>query len=414
MRRRAFLLLVVLVVVVVATGWMLLAQRKPVEATERIDPAIVEANTGFGFRLFRELVKQSGGKANVVISPASLSLALSMTYNGASSTTKDAMARTLGYSGISLDAVNAGNKALLANLEAPGEGIEISVANSLWARKDVEFKPDFMQRNRDYFGAEVSTLDFGDPAAKDRINSWVRDKTRGKIDGIVRQIDGDSVLFLVNAVYFKGIWSAQFDKSETRDAKFTLADGDRKTVPMMSRSDDYEYLQGDGFQLINLGYGRGRISMYVLLPAKGTKLSAFYARLTPANWTKWMGQIHDRATKVTLALPRFKMEYEAELVRALSAVGMSVAFDQGRANFRSMCPIPPEENVYIGRVTHKAYADVNEDGTEAAAATGAEMKMCGVSLYMNTDMVVDHPFFFAIRDNMTGEILLMGSVADPR
>jgi serpin B len=333
-----------------------------------------------------------------------------MTYNGASGSTKDAMAKTLGYLGVSLDAVNAGNKALLANLESPGEGIEISVANSLWARKNVEFKSEFMQRNRDFFGAEVSTLDLGDPAAKDTINSWVKDKTRGKVNGIVDQIDRDSVLFLVNAVYFKGIWSELFDRLETHDAQFTLANGDRKTVPMMSHSRSYEYLQGDGFKLINLGYGKGRISMYVLLPAKGVSLSQFSKRLTPENWAKWMKKIHGNRSELTLALPKFRMETKSELIEPLSALGMGAACDP-RADFSAMSPIG--KPLYIERVTHKTFVDVNEDGTEAAAATGAEM-MCSQALYMNTDMVVDHPFFFAIRDNMTGEMLFVGSVAEPK
>lgn len=408
MRSRAFWFGFLAVIVAVG-GWAVLSQRKPVEATERIDPKVVDANTDFGFRLFRELVRESGGKRNVMISPASLSLALSMTYNGASGTTKDAMAKTLGYSGLSLDTVNAGNRALLANLEGPGEGVEISVANSLWAREGVEFRPEFMQRNREFFGAEITALDFGDPAAKDTINSWVSGKTRGKIDGVVDRIDPESVLFLVNAVYFRGAWSKPFEKSETEDGQFTLASGDRKTVRMMSRRRSYECLQGDGFQLINLGYGRGRISMYVLLPAKGVSLGQFSRRLTPESWAKWMKRIHGHKAELTLALPKFRMETESELVEPLSALGMGAACRSG-AEFLEMSPAGKE--LYIGRVAHKAYVEVNEEGTEAAAATKAEMT-CGLALYMNTDMVVDHPFFFAIRDNLTGEVLFLGSVVDP-
>lgn len=408
MSRRA-LWLVVLILIAVGAVWAVLAQKKPAEATERIDPRVVDANTGFGLRLFKELANESGGKRNVVISPASLSLALSMTYNGASGATKDAMAKTLGYSGMSLDQVNAGNKALLANLEAPGEGIEISVANSLWARKGVEFKPDFLQRNRDFFGAEVSALDFGDPAAKDTINAWVKDRTRGKIPEIVDSIDGNSVLFLVNAVYFKGIWSAKFDKANTSDGEFTLGDGSSKMVPMMSRSDHYEYLQGDGFQLINLGYGRGRISMYVLLPAKGKTLAQFSTRLTPENWEKWMKDIHDRDKEVALVLPKFKLECEAELASPLSSLGMGVACGPG-ANFSAMSIA---RELYIERVAHKTYVDVNEEGTEAAAATAVRMDAACAPSPASMVMTVDHPFFFAIRDNLTGELLFVGWVADP-
>ena len=358
-----------------------------------------------------ELRKENGADENVMISPASLSLALTMTYNGASGSTKDAMAKTLGYTGMSLDAVNAGNKALLANLEAPGEGIEISVANSLWARRGVEFKSDFLQRNRDYFGAKVTALDFGDPGAKDTINAWVKDKTRGEIDRTIDRIDRDSVLFLVNAICFKGRWSEPFPSRDTRDGKFTTGRGEIRTVPMMSQSGEYDYLEGDGFQLISLPYGRGRMSMCILLPAKGKGLAAFEPRLTAQNWKKWIDMMHDRMRPVDVSLPKFRIDYSAEAADALSALGMGVAFDRSKADFAAMYPASVGP-LYIQRVVHKTYIDVNEQGTEASAATDAEMKTVGVAINSQR-MVVDHPFFFAIRDDLTGEILFLGAVEDP-
>lgn len=378
---------------------------------DRIDPKIVDANTAFGFAMLKQLFGEGGGKANVVISPASLSLALSMTYTGASGSTRDAMATTLGYTGLSLDQINAGSKGLLASLAKPGDGIELSVANSLWARDDVAFRPDFLQRNREFFAAEINTL-----TTADKINAWVSKNTRGKIDKIVSRVDPSHILFLVNAVYFNGLWSAPFDAKLTKDGVFTTADGAAVNVPMMHNSALYEYLDGDGFQLINLAYGKGRISMYVLLPAKGENLKSFLSKVTPAAWNGWIKRIRGCTTEVELALPKFRLEYkaEAEAKRALTALGMGVAFDPEKADFKAMCRIPPTPNVYIGEVVHKTYIDVNEKGTEAAAATSVGMRATAVAPGTTPKMVVDHPFLLAIRDNETGEMLFVGAVVDPR
>lgn len=388
---------------------------KPVEASERVDSKIVDAHTALGFGLSQEFVIESGGKRNVVISPASVSFALSMTYNGASGSTKDAMAKTLGYSGMSLDQVNAGNKVLVANLQQPGEGIEISVANSLWARKDVGFKPDFLQRSKDFYQAKVTTLDFGSQGAADTINGWVKEQTRGKIDKIITQINAGAILYLVNAVYFKGLWSAPFEEKLTKDGTFTLDDGADKTVPMMHRTGHYEYLQGDNFQVIGLPYGKGRLSMYVVLPAKDTGLMSLCMGLTSESCEQWLKLVRGHSVEVELTLPKFKLEYEVTANKALSALGMGVAFDPDKADFHAMCRIPPTPNVYIGEVLHKTFIEVNEKGTEAAAATSVGMVATAAPMPAQiAKMVVDHPFLFAIRDNMTGETLFMGLVVDPR
>lgn len=410
MRRRA-LWLVIVAVAVAGVLRVDAAQQKPREAAERVDSRIVDANTGFGFRMLKQLSNAGGNKANVVISPTSLSLALSMTYNGAAGSTKTAMAKALGYADIAPRQINLGNEALLANLQAPGEGITISVANSLWARKGVQFTPKFLANGAGYYKAQIETL-----STAEKINAWVKNKTRGKIDKIVDQVDPSHILFLVNAVYFNGLWSSPFDEKLTKDGKFTLLGGKTETVRMMHQTEHFEYLQESGFELINLTYGPGRVSMYVLLPAKGTSLASFYKKLTPAVWAKWMGQIRDRSRQVELTMPKFKLEYkaDAEAKAALTALGMGVAFDPGKADFHAMCKIPPTPNVYIGEVVHKTYIDVSEKGTEAAAATSVGMVGTAMPPQYIPKMIVNHPFFFAIRDNMTGEMLFMGSVVDPR
>jgi len=380
------------------------AMKKPGPA-ESVDPRLVAANTGFGFNLFQELEQADPGQ-NIFISPASVAMALAMTYNGANGETKEAMAKTMGLQAMSLEEVNRANADLKTILDNPDPEVKLTVANSLWAREGIDFKPEFKQRNRDYYAAEVNTLDSSHPGAAKAINNWVEENTAGKINKIVESIETDSILFLINAIYFKGSWAEKFDPSETKEGLFNLPDGTQKKLPMMSRTGPYGYYQGDNFQAVRIPYGNKRVSMYVFLPDQESSLVKFNRNLDAANWEKWMPQFKE--TTVHLVLPRFKYEYAVSLNDTLKALGMEVAFDSQRADFGNMCPIPPVPVVYISEVKYKTFIDVNEEGTEAAAATSVELKCTGVPQI--TNMVVDRPFFFAVRDEQTGTILFMGTV----
>lgn len=374
-----------------------------------VDKRLVTANTRFGLKLFAEVAKQGAGK-NVFISPASVGLALAMTYIGAVGETKDAMARALETQGITHPELNQAYAQLRAALESADPKVQLNIANSLWARKGITFNPDFIQRNKQFYGADVTTLDFGDPSAPATINSWVADKTKGKIDKIVDNIDAQSILFLINAIYFNGKWAAEFDKAKTKDDVFTTAAGQEKRHPMMHQSGDYRYFEGKDFQAVSLPYGAGRVSMYIFLPAKSTSMVEFQKKLTAANWEAWMSGFVE--TKGEIALPRFKVEYEIGLNDALKALGMGIAFDPDRANFSGIGQA--SGNIFISRVKHKTFAEVNEEGTEAAAATSVEVSVTSMRQPSKTfRMIVDHPFFCAIRDNRTGTVLFMGSIADP-
>jgi serpin B len=229
-----------------------------------VDSRLIAANTKFGFKLYGELARQSEGR-NLFISPASISMALAMTYNGALAETKRAMAQTLEIESLSNDDLNRGFSALRAALTGSDAKVKLQIANSLWAKQSVRFNPDFIQRNRQFFAAEVTSLDFGDPASPGKINSWVKDKTAGKIDKIIDQIDPMAVLYLLNAIYFKGTWADEFKKSDTKDEPFKITGN--PTVPMMHQSGKYQYLENPKFQAIALPYGGGRTSMYIFLPA---------------------------------------------------------------------------------------------------------------------------------------------------
>jgi serpin B len=275
----------------------------------------------------------------------------------------------------------------------------------------VRFKPVFLQRNKQFFGAEITNLDFNDPSSPSKINSWVKDKTSGKIDKIIDQIDSMAVLYLINAIYFKGAWADEFKKADTKDEPFKTAGADQPNVPMMHRSGSYRYVESEGFQAVSLPYGGGRVSMYVFLPSESSSLAEFQRSLTAQNWDQWMSRFVK--TPGDLGLPRFKLEFEATLNDSLTSMGMGLAFDADRANFKGIAD--SSDNISISRVKHKTYCDVNEEGTEAAAVTSVEMvATSAMRPQKRFRMIVDRPFFFAIRDNETGTLLFMGSVVDPR
>ena len=377
--------------------------------SDSVDSRLVSANAAFGFRLYAEVLKESAGK-NVFISPSSVALALAMTYNGAVGETKQAMERALEIKGMNHAELNHAYAQLRQALESADAKVQLNIANSLWAKKGVTFNVDFIQRNKQFYDAQVTTLDFGDPSAPATINSWVADKTKGKIDKIVDNVDPQSILFLINAIYFKGTWTIEFDKAKTKEETFTMGSGQQKRHPMMHQSGTYDYCEGKSFQAVSLPYGGGRASMYIFLPAQGTSLEQFQKELTAANWDAWMKQF--AKTKGEIAVPRFKVDYEIGLNDALKALGMGVAFDPGRADFSGI--VQTSENAFISRVKHKTFAEVNEEGTEAAAVTSVEISVTSVGRPPKTfRMIVDRPFFCAIRDNKTGTVLFLGSITDP-
>lgn len=371
-----------------------------------VDPKLVTANTRFGFKLFSQVLQQSQSE-NVLISPTSVAIALSMTYNGASGNTQQAMAKVLELQDMSLAEINRANAALESSLENADPEVKLAIANSLWGNAGFSFRPEFLQRNREFYHAKIATLDFRSPGAPDQINSWVSQNTAGKIPTIIDQINPNQVLFLINAVYFKGKWTRQFDKQETRDRPFYLLDGSRKQHPMMAQQGDYQYYETNQFQAISLPYGNGRLSLYIFLPKSNVTLQTFYQGLTPENWNIWMAQFSEQAGSIQL--PRFQFEYSTSLNEALQALGMGSAFDAAQADFSGISP----EAIAIDQVRHKTFIEVNEEGTEAAAATSIGMTRAAIRLKQPFQMVVDRPFFSAIRDNQTGTILFMGSVMNP-
>ena len=377
--------------------------------TVAIDTNVVTANTQFGFDVFNEIRKIEGDK-NIFISPLSISMALAMTLNGASGETEQAMTHTLQLQGLDSESINTSYAGLRHALQTSDPKVTLAIANSLWARQDVPFKQAFLQRNTHFFGAEVSTLDFTDPNTLTTINQWVNTNTNGKITKILDEIDPDMVLFLINAIYFKGTWQTEFDPARTRDGTFYLATGDEKQIPMMTRTGDYAYYENYDakFQAISLPYGDGRMSMYIFLPYRESDVNTFLDGLTPENWERWVSEFHEQ--EIFVSIPKFKLEYEKTLNNPLHSLGMGLAFTPGDADFSRMADLEAlGKNLYIGEVIHKAVVEVNEEGTEAAAVTSVGVRATSLP----PQFIVDRPFFFAIRDNETKTVLFMGTVVDP-
>lgn len=393
-------------------GGGLLAGRYLVRSEEK--PAAVPAESrqaagaanDFGFRMLAELRRGEGG--NVFISPTSLSMALSMTYNGAAGTTKDGMATALGVETMDLQALNDGQLALLDSLPGADPKVKLTIANALWAQKDFKFLDDFLARNKQYYRAPVTVTDITGDAGVKQINAWVKKATSGKITDLLKPGDLNAFtrMVLTNAVYFKGAWTTEFDKKLTHDAPFTLAAGKSKQVPMMSIKGKFGYLENDDVQGVRLPYGKDRVAMYLLLPKFQKHPVDQIALFSAANWEEWLPEFREEELRVFL--PRFKAKFDAELSESLSALGMADAFDEIKADFRGMTG---DTSLFIKLVRHQAVLEVNEEGAEAAAATGVVMQLKGVP--REIVFRADRPFLCAIRDDETGALLFLGIINNP-
>ncbi|MBN1290150.1 MAG: serpin family protein [Actinobacteria bacterium] len=362
---------------------------------------------------FHKQVASEDGLKNIFLSPVSLEMALAMTMNGAEGETRTAMENALQLNGLSAEEINRLNKDLINWLEETDPGITLNIANSLWGRQDITFSDEFLDMDREYYSAEVRSLDLQSGSAAKMINKWVSDNTNDKITEIIKPpISPQTILLLLNAIYFKGTWTSEFDKSQTKDMKFTTAGSGEKEVPMMFGSGEYGYMENEQFQAVRLPYGDENVAMYVFLPRDTQSLENFIGNLKAEEWNTWMTQFN--RMEGDIRLPRFKIEYEKTLNDALTALGMGIAFTD-QADFRKMVEAgTATDPVRIKTVKQKTFVDVNEKGTEAAAVTSVEMELTAVpEPEQRFEMTVDHPFYFVIRDDPSGINLFTGSIVDP-
>lgn len=368
--------------------------------------ALTAANLDFALRLQSTLLKSAAGE-NLFFSPLSISTALAMIFAGSAGTTQKAMAATLAYKSLSPKDVNATSFSLLTSLQKRDTTVKLSIADSIWVRMGVVVVPAFTAALRSSYNATLQALDFKSPQAPVTINAWVKQQTHGLIPSIVQSIDADTMLFLINALYFKGTWSSPFNQMSTQPAPFTTASGKQKTVPMMSQTGSFGHIRSATAEIIRLPYGAGSFAMYIVLPPAGTTLSAFVSRLTPSAWSALVASLTPQHGSIQM--PRFSATYAAGLKPALSTMGMAQAFDPESAAFPG---ILVKQRAFISEIKHRAVMHVDESGTEAAAVTSIGVGATAVIEPM-FNMVVNRPFVCAIRDDATGTLLFTGAIADP-
>lgn len=365
---------------------------------DRIDPEAVSGMTGFAFDLFRTLNQEEEGY-NFFISPLSVSTALTMTLNGAAGATREEMAQVLGYEGLEAETWNDTYRNLLPYLEQADETVDLSLSNSIWYRQGDPVREAFLEQNREAFEARIEEMDFSDPGAADVINGWIEEATRGKIDKMIDPpLPPELVMYLINAVYFKGDWTEAFDPEKTFEGEFTQSDGTVETVDMMNRKGTVDFGETDAWKIVRLPYGDGKLSMRLVLPAEN--IDRFVEKLDAARWESMEASLME-TEEVVLQIPRFKMDYGIKnLNDALFKLGMKKAFGP-EADLSGI-----REGLFISRVLHKAVIEVNEEGSEAAAATVVEVLESAVMEPVT--FIADRPFLFAIVDEVHGSLLFMG------
>lgn len=371
---------------------------------------IVEGGNRFALELYRQLRSDEG---NLFFSPASISTALAMTLAGAAGETEAQMTKTL-HLPMPNEDLHDGMKTVQAFWRTTDEetGIRLNLANRLWGQQSYGFLPDFLELTREKYAAELARMDFArSDAARETINTWIEEQTEGKIKDLIPRgaLSADTRLVLTNAVYFHGTWTAPFNEDATRDEDFHITAAEKRKVPMMHRQDRFRYGATDDLQILELPYGDDSLSMVVLLPREVDGLSDLEARLTYENLQRWAASAK-RENEVKVYLPKFKTTSRFELGSTLRAMGMGSAFDPSVADFSAMTG---GKDLFLSAVIHQAFVDVNEEGTEAAAATGAIMRTTAVPVEQPPLFRADHPFVFMIRDNRNMAILFIGRVMNP-
>jgi len=380
------------------------------DATDAETAELVAGNSAFAFDLYHMLRQEGDG--NLFYSPYSISLALAMTYAGARSETEGQMASTMHYT-LPQERLHPAFNVLDTTLASVGgdedeDAFQLNIANAIWGQEGYRFLPTFLDTLAENYGAGLRTLDFAKEteAARKTINDWVSDQTKEKIQDLIPQgvLDADVRLVLTNAIYFNGKWVLPFEKKDTHDEPFTLLNGSTVRVPMMSQTTTFKYAEGDGYQAIELPYRDSNMAMLFVLPENGR-----FEEIEAAFSTESVAAITDSLAPqlVHLFVPKFTFESEFNLSQTLIEMGMPAAF--GNADFSGMTG---NRDLFISDVLHKAFVAVDEEGTEAAAATAVIMKL-GASPEESILMKLDHPFLFLIRDNSSGAILFVGRVLNP-
>ncbi len=361
----------------------------------------VEQDNAFAFDLFKEVVATTDEK-NVFISPLSVSMALGMTWNGAEGATKSGMEAALKLSDMTPDEINEYYQIVLDNLPSVDKSTQLNIANSIWYREGFSIKQPFVEINKEYFKAEIKDLDFSHPSALKTINNWCAKQTNNLIKEPLDRITADAMMYLINAIYFKGIWVNKFDKKHTSDDDFHTEDQKVNRVKMMYQQNGFRYHEDEKAQYLDMPYGNKAFSMTVVLPKEDVSTQE---ALDAIDAKKWNNIINSHIQEVKVYFPKFKIEAKYILNQVLSNMGMEQAFSRS-ADFSGIT----DESLHISRIIHSTFCDVNEEGTEAAAVTIVEMELTSSPPDNVPIFEANRPFIFMIRENSTGLILFMGKM----
>ena len=364
----------------------------------------VKITNNFSFELFKQ-INQVRPDSNLFISPFSVSMALGMALNGAEGNTFEQIKTVLGFENYDLESIDQIYKNYFSRLKDIDSRVIFEIANSVWYAQSFNILPSFLLTNQQYFNAQVYGADFADPATLTAINNWVKQKTHQKIEKILNYIPRQAVLYLLNALYFKGIWQYAFDPDETRDWWFKHEPQQQTSCKMMFLTRKLAHLKSAQFEMVQLPYGNGRFNMAIILPNPDRKIDDLIANLNISDWQSYLNQC--RIDSGTVGLPRLKMGFEMVLNDLLKNMGMPDAFSPTKADFSK---ITNESGIYISLVKHKTFVEINEEGTEAAAVTivGFDRSVSGLF-----NMIADHPFLFIIYEKESQAILFMGKVIEP-
>lgn len=374
---------------------------------------VASADNAFGFRLLN-VVQKATPAGNVVLSPVSAALSLSMVLNGADGQTRQELLEALSLREAELEAINAANAQLIKAIRTPARSITLSVADSLWVNsRRATLRPDYLKRMQASYDAETADLDFSEPQSATRINGWASKETHEKIPKVLNRIDPTEVLLLLNAVYFKGQWTHKFDPTKTQRHEFTLDSGSPKQLPRMAQSGRFDYFETSDLKGIRLPFGEGELVMQVLLPAQSSGLSALEKQLTSEHWKAWQAQFKPRPG--TIELPRFELRSDYHLNGPLQALGIKRAFQNGAQLTGMLSPARGHTGgLSISSVVQSTYWKVDEEGSEAAAVTTSGIRATAMPRPEQPfRMIVDHPFFCAIQDLRSGALLFVGAIYDP-
>ena len=364
---------------------------------------IVNSSAQFGFNLLKEISKNELNK-NVIISPLSISTALGMVLNGASDETYDQMKAALGFSDFKFDDINKSYRSLDSLLKYIDEKVIFNSANSIWYHNEFSVEQNFIEINKKYFNAEVNKIDFSNPIAKDIINNWVKEATNSKIPKIIDKINPEIVMFLINAIYFKGNWQYQFDKNSTKEDIFYIDENNTVACQMMSQKNHFNFYYDENMEAVELPYGNSSFNMMIILPSLNKKVEDVISVMSSDKFDFIKNKFVKK--EITIMIPKFKLEYSKTLNDALMNLGMKDAFIPEKANFSKISKL---KNLFISEVIHKTFIEVNEEGTEAAAVTSVGLGVTSVGNYFK----VDRPFLFIIYEKNTNTILFLGKVINP-